>query len=268
MIVTELYDGQGLGNQLWAMAVTRLIAHHRGCEFAIIGRDRFKGRAFIDTDFGIQIDSVGTVPNDILPIGITNYYREKCELFGNEPDTGYDPDLFNIPNNTKIDGNFQSYQYVRGKEDLVRSWFKINAPDRVEDDVCVIHFRAGDYLGIPDVLLTEEYYDRAIAQFPGKRFVVVSDMPEFATRYINIPTIGGVGSDPYKASHHTGGHISVDFGYLYNAKNLIISNSSFSWWAAFLNTRKDMVVAPEYWAGWKYRKWKTGDIKTDGFTYV
>lgn len=55
MIVTELYDGQGLGNQLWSYVVTRVLALDRGFEFGIINPEKFKGSSFLSLDFGKQV---------------------------------------------------------------------------------------------------------------------------------------------------------------------------------------------------------------------
>lgn len=272
MIVTELYDGQGLGNQLWAYIVTRLIAHEKGCDFAILSPERFKGRAFMDLDFGAKLPGQGEVPNPFLPDGIANYYQEKKELRDGQDVSGEDTDLFTIPLNTKIDGNFQSYSYIRGKEELVKSWLRAKHPFETDENTCVVHVRMGDYLTIPDVFLPEEYYLKAMDKVkelnPDAKFVIVSDQPNMAKQFLRLNTIGSNQEDQYKASHHLGGDISVDFSYLMNAKYLIIPNSSFGWWGAFLNDRALIKVAPLYWAKRSKGFWSTGDIETDGFTYV
>ena len=41
MIITELYHGQGLGNQLFAYVTTRMLAHKLGYEFGITGKENF-----------------------------------------------------------------------------------------------------------------------------------------------------------------------------------------------------------------------------------
>lgn len=272
MIVTELYEGQGLGNQLWAYVVTRLIAHHHGCDFAILSPERFKGKAFIDLDFGKEMEGTGEIPNNGLPEGITNYYQEKKELRGGHDISGEDKDLFAVPVNTKIDGNFQSYSYIKGNEELVKSWLHVEHPFATNDNTCVIHVRMGDYLTIPDVFLPKEYYDKAMDKVkelnPAVKFVIVSDQKNEAKQFLQLDTIGSNQQDRYKAPHHFGGDISVDFSYLMNAKYLIIPNSSFGWWAAFLNEKTEIIVAPEYWAKRSMGFWSTGDIKTDGFIYV
>lgn len=259
MIITELYDGQGLGNQLWAYTVTRLIAEHKGCPFSIIGTDNFKGRGFMEIDFGVD------------PV-IEHLYTEKNEIFEGHSMWPYDPELYNVPLNTKIDGNFQSYQYVRGYEDKIRGWFKIRNENKTDENTCVIHFRAGDYLGIPDVFLPKEYYQTAMNEVlymnPDVKFVCVSDMPDIAEMYLGVPCISDRGKDKNMAAHHHGGDISIDFSYIMNAEYLIIPNSSFAWWGAFLNTKKKIVVAPMFWAGRNKGFWQTSDIESDGFIYV
>lgn len=52
MLVTELYKGQGLGNQLACYVTTRVIALDRGFEFGVMHPERFKGADFMSLDFG------------------------------------------------------------------------------------------------------------------------------------------------------------------------------------------------------------------------
>jgi hypothetical protein len=39
----------------------------------------------------------------------------------------------------------------------------------------------------------------------------------------------------------------ITFNILSNAKNMIMSNSTFSWWAAYLGSNKSVIVAPSKW---------------------
>jgi len=43
----------------------------------------------------------------------------------------------------------------------------------------------------------------------------------------------------------------IDFQFLLNADICILSNSSFSWWGAYLNNKKATVFAPKFWLGKK-----------------
>jgi hypothetical protein len=288
LTATELYEGQGLGNQLWAYAVTRLAAQHQGLQFAVSGKSRFKGRAFIDLDFGDDLGKgIGNQggPPLSLPSGITNYYSE---LRAVDTKSGLDvsvqdPNLWKLPPNTKIDGNFQSFEYLRGNESLVRSWISIDDElrNRVNVDVsaCYVHVRGGDFKGLKNTSLGASYYQSAINYlrdtFGVTQFVAVTDDPKFAESvlpsYVRVlKPSGDHGRDKSQARHHIGHEISQDFISLSKAKFLIISNSSFSWWAAFLNTDCSQVVAPKFWAAHESGLgiWSTGGILTPGFTYL
>ena len=80
MITTELYNGQGLGNQLWCYFVTGIIASKNGYEFGIQSPHKFKGKEFMSIDFGREVIG-GSGPEGgppiTLPNGISNYYRER-----------------------------------------------------------------------------------------------------------------------------------------------------------------------------------------------
>lgn len=80
MLITELYNGQGLGNQLWSYVVTRALALDRGLDFGIMSPEKFKGESFLELDFGKKVEG-GSGPEggppETLPAGIMNYYAEK-----------------------------------------------------------------------------------------------------------------------------------------------------------------------------------------------
>lgn len=286
VVCNEFYNGQGLGNQLWNYVVTRIIAKERGASFSILGKEKFKGKDFINLEFGKELHGGSSPeggPAHSLPDGIRNYYMEKREnLLDTTTDISRtDNDLFAIPLNTKIDGNFQSTKYLKGYRDDILNWIKIKddfKKNTTNTPTCVIHIRCGDFAGIKNVFLPVEYYRNAIKYLRTLdatiQFCCVTDEPQKVREL--LPEIEIVGSsvgdttDPLKAPHHLGGPIGIDFCLLMNADYLIIPNSSFSWWAAYLNTTKKAVVAPKYWAAYNTSNgyWSTSDIITDDFTYL
>ncbi len=291
MICNEFYKYQGIGNQLWNYVVTRMIAKKNGYGFAMLKKERFKGKDFMDIDFGKELPGGITSPGGYLfklPNGINTYYRERTELFGtittlsdmSEDVSRTDTKLATLPDNTKFDGNCQSTKYLDGYHNDILQWIKIKdeyKQYKTDPDVCVIHLRTGDFMQ-SKAFLPIEYYKNAMEHIKSIDmnvvFQCVTDQKDEAAKL--LPGVEIIGSAPMEipdmgnASHHHGGPVGIDFCLLMSAQYLIIPNSSFSWWAAYLNQNKKMVIAPKYWARFNIADgfWSPADIITDGFTYL
>jgi Glycosyl transferase family 11 len=288
IIASEFYRGQGLGNQLWSYVVTRILAEQQGFQFGIVGRDKFKGKSFMGLDNGIDLAkgvSAEGGPPLKLPTGIRNYYSE-MKVVDEELQldvSGIDTSMYQLSPNTKIDGNFQSYSYLEGNEDRVRSWFTL---DQVRTSwsvppkqTCVVHVRGGDFKNLAHCTLGAKYYEDAVTfmgtKFGITKFLAVTDDPEFAAtvlpKSVEIISPRQPGKqDKLQARHHIGVDVAGDFATIVTADYLIISNSSFAWWAAFLNTKFVACIAPKYWSAHNLdlSVWSTSDIITPRFTYL
>jgi hypothetical protein len=285
MIVTELYNGQGLGNQLWNYFVTKIIATKKGYKHGVISTEKFKGKEFLDIDFGQEVEGgsgpEGGPPNS-LPKGVIYYYKEKITRHPSGLDISkYDEKLFEISDNTKIDGNLQSFEYIKNHKELIRSFFKIKEGFLIEDynhkDICVIHIRGGDFSG-SSALLGFDYYQNGINKMLEvnknmKFYIITDDIGYSKSLFPNIEIIGSATSgmvDLNKANHHMGGPIWMDWSILYNCKNAIISASSFSFWPLWLNKNGVNVIAPMYWADYKKSDgyWSCGDSLIEDWHYL
>lgn len=284
MIVNELYTGQGLGNQLWNYVVARILADTLDCPFGIMGQSTFKGQDFMSLDFGQAVTGGSSPeggPATTLPHGIQHYYRERREnLRGTTTDISRtDPGILAIQPSTKFDGNCQSTKYLAGYHDQIRQWIAITpSPDaQLPPNACLIHMRCGDFSGLKDVFLPPEYYRQAVENVrkahPGVTFFCVTDQPNVAKKILQEVEIVGASlvktDDARRAAHHRGGPIAIDFTLMMQAEYLIIPNSSFSWWAAYLSMNKKMIIAPKYWARYNAGDgfWSTSDCITEGFLY-
>jgi len=115
-----------------------------------------------------------------------------------------------------------------------------------------IHIRRGDYIG-NDFFETVplNYYKLAISEISKKVekaiYFVFSDDLNWAKsnlsdivncQFVDLPSI----------NNYNGKCDIEDFFLMKNCKNNIISNSSFSWWAAYLNENPDnIVISPKKW---------------------
>jgi len=122
----------------------------------------------------------------------------------------------------------------------------------MENDSVAIHIRRGDYLSNPNALAkhgvcTTGYYKAAIELIKKKykepKFFFFSDdiawtKLEFADLLQN-----------YHCTYVSGGTAEDDFWLMSKAKNHIIANSTFSWWAAWLadHEENNIVICPDPW---------------------
>jgi hypothetical protein len=177
--------------------------------------------------------------------------------------------------NGAFGGLFQSEKYFEGIEQKVRDWFKIKQEYHelyqkktrelnieLDENTCIINFRGGEYRGIPKVVCRKEYWRDSIEHMikinPNMKFVIISDDISFAKSYMpfDIP------------AYHV--DIGFDFYMVNQSKWVIISNSSFGWWAAWLNTNANKILAPKYWSCHNHSNgfWCLGDSYTKPFTYM
>lgn len=228
MIVGLLHDGSGLGNQLHTYIMTRIIALEKGYNFGFVGQ--FKGDSFMNVDKGQDVSLSYKVEQPAGKIVI----KDKIPLFEEMTDY-YNPEVNFIQDNTIIDGYFQDERYFESHLDEVREWLKTD-PLEMPDDLCVIGFRGGEYVGIRDLFLGLDYWGEAINKMkeynPKMKFEVHTDDVLVAQRFF----------PKFKVTHEIG----TNWRSARYAKNLILSNSSFFIFPALLGEAKH-IIAPRGW---------------------
>ncbi len=276
MIFTELYSGGGLGNQLFWYVVTRIIAENNGYDFGYTGKENFKGKDILNLDFGKPV---------LKNFEYTRYSERMIRDENGIDITPADVDMLRVPDNTKISGIMQCMFYIKDHKEKISKWLKIK-PEKVNtkysaDDMCVMHLRAGDYIGCSaNSLLRPEYYKNAMKfmkqRNPDMKFYLVSDDKRMAQIYSQELGVEMIGSlledepDPYRASHHLGGRIDIDYAILNSAKNVIISNSTFAFWPVWTNPNNPCVISPKFWFAHNLdiNRWSTGDMKVREWNYL
>ncbi len=122
------------------------------------------------------------------------------------------------------------------------------------DRPCFLHVRRADYVGftaygLPDLLLPTNYFRDAVARvrtrLGPRRLVIVTDDVAWVERELaDIPDRLVVCGDPL-----------VDFAVMAECAGGILSNSTFSLAAALFIRDPDIVLAPEFWFGFRVRQW-------------
>lgn len=244
MLVTEIYNGQGLGNQLACYVTTRVVALDKAYDFGIMNPQKLKCNSFMSLDMGkIVIGGNGPEggPPISLPDGIKFYYKEKLTGL---PDRGTDdPNLELILDNTKLDGLFQSENRIFHRKKEIKNWLKVHKDKDnftySSDDTCIINFRGGEYVNVPEFFLPVKYWQNAIRHMlkykPNLKFVVVTDDPNTAKYFF---------PNNFLITHS---NIWDDYTIIKNARYAILSNSSFPYFPIFTSDTIQYIIAPKYW---------------------
>lgn len=116
------------------------------------------------------------------------------------------------------------------------------------DRFIAVHIRRGDYLhpviaaihGMPELEYYRRERERLRAELGERRTVFFTDDPDWLR-----DESGLLDDESVTAADFLNGS-REEFALMRRAKGLVISNSSFSWWAAYLG-EPEMVIAPDYW---------------------
>ena len=265
MIITKILGG--LGNQLFQYAAGKALAVQNGTELKLdlTGFMDYNLRDFELNRFSVSC-SVATAEeikkykasNSIQRIK-ARFSPASSRTFYKEPFFHFDPTFFSLRPPIYVQGYFQSEKYfesIKGQlqnELVLKESFSnevLNLAQRLRQENSVsVHIRRGDYKNAESLrvhgILPKTYYqkavDRIVQQTTGRLQVYIfSDDPKAANEFNiqNAVTVSGTVSK----NHYE------DFYLMQQCRHNVIANSSFSWWAAWLNNHEDkIVVAPTRW---------------------
>lgn len=197
-----------------------------------------------------------------LFIKILNKFFPSTRLLQNEnQELIYDSRILKA-RSAYVIGYWQSYRYVQSVQEIIADRFKFA---KVEDEKIVrlvnkmktensvsVHIRAGDYL-LPENaelfggICTMNYYCTSIDKMRKKvnqpLFFVFSNDIQWCKENFILENV--IWMDDKTLPQHEDW---VEMYLMSCCKHNIIANSSFSWWAAWLNQNQDkIVIAPKKW---------------------
>ncbi len=248
MLFIKFEDGQGLGNQLWLFASAKSISEKLKLELYIEDLEKFKGKNFL------------MLKQNNLLIKNKNFLHKKRTVFNERLfydnqlkylASGFDERVLNIKKNTYLNGLFQSEKYFFGDLKKLKTYIKIKdsilKANKIANDICVLNIRGGEYKRHKKLLVPISYWEGAIKNFKTKfnikKFIIVTDDYKYArSLFPNLEIVSG--------------DIAKCYATIYNSKNIIVSNSSFSYFPCKTGFKKN-VIAPMFWARPfnKYNRW-------------
>ena len=267
MIIAKISDG--FGNQLFMYACGYTVSKrlHTKLMLDISYLDTNSLRSYELDKLNICFDRKFTVlalkfyPLKVLCRKIAHAYMKLCYKYLYEKSgCGYNDNVRGATNRTYLFGYWQSEKYF---SDCRCDLLKMFTPRYELSEGCkyyieqvracqsiAIHVRRGDYVALGNCLDTS-YYDKAIdiinSQVENPVYYVFSDDLDYAKQIFTHKR--GI----YKYVEYQSDNLSLDdFFIMKECRHIIMANSSFSWWAAWLKSNADkIVICPkiEQWDG-------------------
>jgi hypothetical protein len=140
-------------------------------------------------------------------------------------------------------GFFQRHAYYKDHREELKEWFALpEAKTKTVDEDVLVHIRRGDFFIGDNVVCKDYYFDilHSIGAKPG-HVIIIGVFKEEDKKYFKK-------WDP----QYTSGNPVEDLGLFAKCKRIIASNSTFSWWGAWLNDNEVFFPVPE--SGYMSRK--------------
>jgi hypothetical protein len=271
MIIAKLMGG--LGNQMFQYAIGKNLAlKNKTILFLDISHlkhkcdaeaNNFTNRNFylnyLNIDANLASDKlINRVYNKRK--GISRFFYKDYKLV-KEIRNEFNKSILDNGNNIILEGYWQSDKYFSEINHIIKNEFVVKTPliganKDIYESICKtlsvsIHIRRGDYVMNPlfsEVIgaLPVEYYQNAVEYFERSIldpiFYVFSDDINWAKR--NLTFI----KKKYFVDQNKEETCYEDLRLMSACKHNIIANSSFSWWASYLNKNgQKIVIAPEKW---------------------
>jgi|688.fasta_scaffold378463_1 hypothetical protein len=288
-MITNLTIGHNgrLGNQIFQYAILKCISFENGYEVVL---PKENAEIVINGRFNPSINNIDRYKLDLLEcFQIKDKVLDTKEITKNllfqykeNLTMDYKEDfLSSSKDNTNYDGFFQCIQYFEKYQKELKNCLKFNSTieqicnlyiEKIKkyyniEELITIHIRRGDLAGDQgkyQVLLSPEYYKKLINKLSNdkNKFLILSDDLEWCKKeFIGNNIIFCDYSVSSIPAHF------IDFGILSKGNKIIMSPSSFSWWAAFLSEAKE-IYCPNRWYGSEYSNFNEQNVRHSSWIQV
>lgn len=264
MVIVRLMGG--LGNQLFQYAAARRISIQQNTPLKL-------DLSFLEANTGhhtkrqfelhkLNVDAEIATEKDIQVMRMLRWWKPfQSVRIKDKGFSHFSQKVAHATNQVFLDGFWQSEQYFKPIADTIRNEFTFKQPlrdeyflrliDRIKDsDSVSLHFRRGDYVDNPDTnkfhgVCPISYYQNAVNKIvptlKNPHIFIFSDDIHWVKSHFKseLPLVFIEQSDE---------ELHSDFRLMSMCKHNVIANSSYSWWAAWLNNNdQKIVVAPKKW---------------------
>lgn len=273
MIVVKLIGG--LGNQLFQYACGKYLAHLHKTELYLDlsflekpSDGSYTQRKYELAPYQLKVDFANK--EIIQAFNPGNRIRRTLQrklpilfthLYVSESGSAYHKEFLSYPSNTYLDGFWQSERYFKPIENQLREELKLKIElnkenllwlDKINTSASIaLHVRRGDYVQNKQAnahhgTCSPAYYHKALSWMfseveSPQVYVFSDDMPWCRNEFKSLNNIHFVDVNSAEQAH-------FDLELMQRCKHAIIANSSFSWWAAWLNSNPTKkIVAPLNW---------------------
>jgi len=279
----------GLGNQMFRYAYAKSLKS-RGYDVKLdikyYNKRRIEHNVYHLDKFNINLDISSVtenqkIKNDTYVYRLLNKFGFKFSNIIKNDDFVFDRKYLNVDDNKYIDGYFQNENYFKDiRSDLISDFtnsvdldiFSKNIEKKIlkSERNCSLHVRRGDYT--LDVnkkfqgLCNLDYYQKALDIMNNNvgdlNYYVFSDDMSWCKKNLQLKNVTYVDTNSIRLPHD-------DLYLMSLCQYNIIANSTFSWWAAWLNTyNQKIVIAPKIWFSGNKDKSRRYEIACDDWITI
>ena len=274
MIVVKLIGG--LGNQMFQYAAGRSLAAFHKTELLLdtSGLQTDPAGAYTARNYELGDFKIHAEISDKKDLHRFNFDAPKIitklkslfpgffkKIILNESQSHFKENFFKAPATTYLNGYWQDERYFSFiREILIKEFdlqeksqgYKMLLDQITSSNSVSVHVRHGDYVTLKSAnmfhgVLHLDYYKNAVGHFskedPNSVFFIFSDDLNWCKEHFNfISNVNYVDGSKLNVSS------KEELVLMSHCRHNIIANSSFSWWAAWLNKHADKeVIAPANW---------------------
>ena len=246
----------GLGNQIFQLAAAlrlrernseRIALYTEGLSNYSVSRDFELAKFFDLPRLGVLVDDFSEMQRFLIKNRIGRWPILGCS------DNNYHKYLISLEQRRDVflDGYFQTVWNQEAFDDICQELSLALKPDakRLRGSL-IIHVRGGDFRSIPNLnICSFDWYAKAVnfalSKNPEISCVSVTSEDQFYAKELVIFLSSKCDKEILLRPN---GSSLADFQYLMSQENMVIGNSTFSFWASALNNNSKICIAPSHFS--------------------